>query len=126
MGLALDVVVQDTHQDATELLRHPAIRELCLLQSPAVFARYGVPHPLGASLFNRLIPTLDGPRLLEAALAVPDDLVRDHVIHGTVEEVIETIRRYDGLDHIRISDLSGMVRPGGGTDRLLAIVDGLR
>lgn len=127
MGISLDVVLQDTHDEAAELLQHPAIRQLCLMQSPAVFARYGVPHPLGGRAFSTLVPTLDGLGLLAAARAIPDRLVSDCVIHGTVEEVALTIKKYEGLSHLRLSDLSGAVRPGGGgTDRLLALAQALR
>jgi phthiodiolone/phenolphthiodiolone dimycocerosates ketoreductase len=126
MGLSLDVVVQETRAEAVQLLSHPVIKQACLTLPPSTFARYGVAHPLGASAFSSLVPTTDGPRLLAAARAVPDQLVRDHVVHGTVDDVAAAICGYDGLEHVRLSDLSGAVRPGGGLDRLLAVVEVLR
>lgn len=126
MAASLDVVVQDTRQEAVDLLQHPAVRHVCLLSPPATFRRYGVEHPLGASAISSLIATTDGHRLLAAARAIPDRMVEEQVIHGTVDDVVAQIKRYEGLQHVRLSDLSGAVSPGGGADRLLAVMEGLR
>ena len=126
MAMSVDVVIQDSHREADEILRHPAIRQSCLTLPSSTFARYGIDHPLGGPAFSSLIATRAGGRLLAAARAVPDQLVRDHVIHGTVDEVVTAIRGYEGLDHLKLSELSGAVRPGGGVDRLLAVMSELR
>jgi phthiodiolone/phenolphthiodiolone dimycocerosates ketoreductase len=123
MGLALDVIVQEQHEQAHALLRHPAVRVLCLLLPDEVFARYGTAHPLGDREKHSLIPTLSGDRLLRAAMALDDRLVHDHIVHGSPNEVAASIAAYAGLEHVRLSDLSssGGAR-GGGVDQLLRVV----
>ena len=126
MGLSLDVVVQDSHEQAHEILGHPAVRLMCLLLSEDDFARYGMVHPLGGSALHSIVPTLSGEVLAHAAERVPDEMVHDHVVHGTPDEVVAFIGAYSGLEHVRLSDLSssGGGR-GGGIERLLSIVSGL-
>jgi phthiodiolone/phenolphthiodiolone dimycocerosates ketoreductase len=124
---AIDVLVQESHEQAHQLLGHPAVRLGCLLVAPEVFTRYGVEHPLGSSAFESLVATLAGPELLAATAAIPDQLVHDQIPHGTPSEVAESISRFDGLEHVRLSDLSGLVPGGtGGLNRLLEIADRLR
>ncbi len=126
MAMSIDVVVQDTATEARSLLTHPAVKQSCLLLPPSTFARYNSPHPLGGSATHTLIPTLAGPALADAARAVPDEMARDLIIHGTVDDVVEQIERYDGLGHVRLSDLGSAAAPGGSVDRLLAITRGLQ
>jgi phthiodiolone/phenolphthiodiolone dimycocerosates ketoreductase len=126
MGLSLDVVVQDSHEQAHEILRHPAVRMMCLLLPEDEFARYGMVHPLGGSALHSIVPTLSGEALAQAAASIKDEMVHDHVVHGTPDDVVTSIGAYSGLDHVRLSDLSssGGGR-GGGSERLLTIVSGL-
>jgi phthiodiolone/phenolphthiodiolone dimycocerosates ketoreductase len=126
-ALALDVVLADSRAEAVALLSHPVIRATCLLLPPSAFARYGVQHPLGRSALESLVPTLDGERMRTAADAVPEGLVRETVVHGDVADVIAAISQYRDLDHIRLSDLAGAVRPGrGGLARLAAVAAAFR
>lgn len=127
MGLSVDVVVQFDHEAAHRLLRHPAVRQICLLLPDEVFARYGIRHPLGGSALHTLIATRSADTLLSAVKAIPDELVHDQIIHGSPAEVAARIAGYPGLDHVRISDLSrnGGHR-GGGVERLIATANQLR
>jgi phthiodiolone/phenolphthiodiolone dimycocerosates ketoreductase len=122
LGLSIDVVLQDSHAQAHELLRHPAIRSLCLLLPDEVFANYGMTHPLGGSALHNLIATRSGPTLLKAVNEIDDDLVHDHILHGSPDEVGAVLASYPGLDHVRMSDLSGIGGIHGGVARLLAVV----
>ena len=126
-ALSLEVVVADSRAEAVALLAHPVVRASCLMLPAAAFARYGVPHPLGPGGLTALVPTLQGDRIRRAADAVPDELVRETVIHGDVPDVVASLGQYRGLDHVRLSDLGSTVRPGrGGLDRLTAVAAGLR
>jgi len=126
-ALSMEVVVADSRAEAVALLAHPVVRATCLMLPAAAFSRYGVPHPLGPGGLTALVPTLEGDRIRRAAEAVPDELVRETVIHGDVADVVAAIGQYRGLDHVRLSDLGGTVRPGrGGLARLAAVAAGLR
>ena len=58
---------------------------------------------------------------------IPDELVRDVIVHGDVDDVVTAIGRYPELDHVRLSDLGGAARPGrGGLARLTAVAAALR
>jgi phthiodiolone/phenolphthiodiolone dimycocerosates ketoreductase len=121
-ALALDVVLADSRAEAVALLSHPVVRASCLVLPPSAFARHGAEHPLGRSAMDVLVPTLDGARLGAAAALVPEAVVRETVIHGEVDDVVAAISGYPGLDHVRLSDLAGAVRPGrGGLDRLTSV-----
>lgn len=125
-GLALDVVLADTRAEAVALLSHPVVRANCLLLPASVFARYGVRHPLGASALTELVPTVHGEPIRRAVDAVPDELVRDVIVHGDVDDVVTAISAYPELDHVRLSDLGGAARPGrGGLARLTAVAAAL-
>lgn len=122
LGLASDVVLQDSHEAAHRLLDHPAVKMSCLLLPPAVFHEFGFEHPLGGTSSHSLVATLHGDQLARAAQEVPFDVVHDQVIHGEPHDVSRRIRQYDGLQHVRLSDMSGLVAPGGGLERLIAVV----
>ncbi len=125
LGLAADVVVQDTHRAAHQLLDHPAIKLLCLMLPPEAFEKFGVAHPLGQTSLHDLAATRHGDAIARAARAVPSGLVHEQVIHGDPGDVAGRLREYPGLQHVRLSDLSGIVSPGGGTERLLAVAASL-
>jgi phthiodiolone/phenolphthiodiolone dimycocerosates ketoreductase len=126
-GLSLDVVLADTRAEAIALLSHPVVRANCLLLPASVFARYGVRHPLGGAGQTELVPTVHGERMRRAVDAIPDQLVRDIVVHGDVDDVVTAISSYPELDHVRLSDLGGAARPGrGGLARLTAVAAALR
>ena len=126
-GLSLDIVLADTRAEAIALLSHPLVRVNCLMLPASVFARYGVQHPLGGTAMTELVPTVDGERMRRAVDAIPDALVRDVIVHGDVDDIVTAIGQYPDLDHVRLSDLGGAIRPGrGGLARLTAVAAALR
>ena len=140
-GLSLDIVLADTRAEAIALLSHTLVRVNCLMLPASVFARYGVQHPLGGTAMTELVPTVpdeleetlraglavDGERMRRAVDAIPDALVRDVIVHGDVDDIVTAIGQYPDLDHVRLSDLGGAIRPGrGGLARLTAVAAALR
>jgi phthiodiolone/phenolphthiodiolone dimycocerosates ketoreductase len=103
-GLSAQVVIQETRAEARRLLSHPVIKAFALLLPPSRFEEVGAAHPLGGSGLGTLLATLDGDRVLEAAAAVPTEVVEDLFLFGTVDDVVDALRRYKGLDHVVLWD----------------------
>ncbi len=123
MALSVEVILQDDHEEAHRLLRHPAVALQCLYLGRDRFAAHGAAHPLRGSAFESTIATLDGARLADAARRVPFELAHEAIPHGTPEEVAEAIRAYEGLEHVRFSDLSSLGGGRrGGLARILSLI----
>lgn len=104
VGLQVNAVIADDHDAAHAVLDHPALRALALLFPERWYERAGLRHPLGGSGLHALVATRMGPRLREAADAVPASFVHDHVPHGTPAEIAAHVRRHDGVQHVRLAD----------------------
>lgn len=123
MALSVEAVLQDDHEATHALLYHPAVKQQCLLLGPDVFRERGLEHPLGGSGLETMVATLSGDLLANAARRVPFDLVHDTIPHGTPADVAEVIRRYEHLDHVRVSDLSSLAGgKRGGLGRMFDLV----
>ncbi|MDQ1395639.1 MAG: phthiodiolone/phenolphthiodiolone dimycocerosates ketoreductase [Acidimicrobiaceae bacterium] len=123
LGLSINVLLADDHERAHEELDHPANRVLALLAPPSTFERHGARHPLGRSTMFRQF--LDDDRVTAAAEAVPPAVVHDLLPHGTPEEVADRLVEYQGLGHLRLSDVGGRgARRGIGDTRLLEALVG--
>lgn len=102
-GLSAQVVVQPTREAAEELLEHPVLKAFALLLGPERFEEIGATHPLGSGGLHKMVASTLGKRQLEAAAAVPVELVRKLFVYGTPAEVAEQLGEYDA-DHVVLWD----------------------
>lgn len=103
-GLSVQVVLQNDHASALELLHHPILKAFSLLLPASRFEAVGSSHPLGAGGLGHMVATRLGADQLKAAEAVPVEVVASQMLHGTAEEVAAAIRQYPGLDHVVLWD----------------------
>lgn len=111
-GLSTQVVIADDHATAHDLLRHPVLKAFALLLPPERYEAVGARHPLGGGGLHRLVASRLGAAQLEAAQAVPFEVIHEYMLHGTVNEVAERIRRYPGVDHVVLWSPTALVDPG--------------
>jgi phthiodiolone/phenolphthiodiolone dimycocerosates ketoreductase len=129
-GLSVQVVIQETHEDAHRLLEHPVLKAFSLLLPPERYEALGAEHPLGGGGLRHMIASRLGSEQLEAAQAVPFEVVHDQMLHGTVEEVAAAIRSYPGVDHVvlwdpvPLADLNAAKASAEGCVRLAALLHG--
>ncbi len=103
-GLSVQVVLQQDHASAVQLLHHPILKAFSLLLPASRFEAVGANHPLGAGGLRHMVATRLGPDQLKAAESVPVEVVADQMLHGTAEEVAAAIKQYPGLDHVVLWD----------------------
>lgn len=129
-GLSAQVVIQETHEEAHRLLEHPVLRAFSLLLPPERYEAVGARHPLGGGGLRHMVASALGAEQLEAARAVPFEVVHGQFLHGTVEEVAERIRSYPGVDHIvlwdpvPLADLGAAKASAEGCVRLAGLLQG--
>jgi phthiodiolone/phenolphthiodiolone dimycocerosates ketoreductase len=111
MGMTFLAVIQDDHEAAHSLLRHPAIKVKALHLPSHRFEAHGVAHPRGGSDLKATIATLMPNDVAQAANAVPFELVHEMMPHGTAAEVAQEIQRYGGLQHAKVHELSPVASP---------------
>jgi phthiodiolone/phenolphthiodiolone dimycocerosates ketoreductase len=81
-AMQLFVVAGRTRADVDEALDSEVLRAFGLNASDEVFARHGARHPLGAGFSG-------GQDLLSHAAAVRPSIMREILLNGTADEVIE-------------------------------------
>jgi len=129
-GLSAQVVIQESHERAHELLEHPVLKAFALLLPPERFTVAGAAHPLGGGGLRHMVASRLGAEQLAAARAVPFAVVHDQMLHGTAEEVAAAIRSYPGVDHVvlwdpvPLADLAAAKASAEGCVRLAAILQG--
>lgn len=82
-----------------EILEAPVVKSYALCAPAAYWARYGAEHPLGPDFtgVQDLLPhTLDERTALDFARRVPTALIRDFVLAGTPEKVLEQLADWRG------------------------------
>lgn len=91
-ALQMFVVTGHTRDDVDEALESELLRVMGLNASDEFFARHGAQHPLGAGFTGAqdLLPhSMDEQTALSHAAAVPRSLMREFLLNGTPDEVIE-------------------------------------
>jgi len=86
------VVTGRTRDDVDEALDSEVLRVFGLLAADEVFARHGAQHPLGAGFAGAqdLVPYgMDEQTALSHLAAIPSSLVREALLSGTPDEVID-------------------------------------
>ena len=97
-GLYARVVVAETREEAEAAIDGSLLMRFIALTRPAeAFAARGAEHPLGEGAFGltSFMPTEYGrAEALRLAEAVPPEVVRDAVIHGTPDEVARAVGEF--------------------------------
>ncbi|SFM60369.1 phthiodiolone/phenolphthiodiolone dimycocerosates ketoreductase [Pseudonocardia ammonioxydans] len=101
-----------TREESERLLRHPSVRAVALFRGRAAFERHGATYPLPHGYIPDEIRPEQADSLLES---IPDAVVADAVLHGSPEDVRETLERYReaGCEHVICHDIGRFVDPDG-------------
>jgi phthiodiolone/phenolphthiodiolone dimycocerosates ketoreductase len=116
------IVVTDTAEAAARAIEDSLLLRFIALTRPAeAYIRHGGDHPLGAGAFGltSLLPTDYGrTRALELARAVPQQVVRETVIHGTPADIARQIEAFIavGVRHVQVTNMTPLVDPHLGPD----------
>ena len=125
-ALSVQVVVQPTREEAERLLEHPVLKAFALLLPTERFEAVGAVHPLGDGGLHEMVASRMGAEQLEAAEAVPAEVVRSLYLYGTAEEVAEQIRAYEGADHVVLWDPVPLADLGAGRASAAGCADVVR
>lgn len=114
------VVTGRTRDDVDEALESELLRVMGLNAPDEWFLRYGSQHPLGAGFSGAqdLVPhDIDEETALSHAAAIPSGVMRDFLLNGTPDEVIEQVAQW--RDHgvryvvlVHVSVLQRSLRKG--------------
>ncbi|MEU7141942.1 LLM class flavin-dependent oxidoreductase [Nocardia sp. NPDC046473] len=110
----IQMLTARTQAGIRRLLRAPSVRYLGLLAPDAVWARYGVKHPLGEGfrgLIDLLPHQLTKAEVQAAIAAVPDEVLHDWLMIGTPPEILARVRTLAdaGLRHAIIFPTAALV-----------------
>jgi phthiodiolone/phenolphthiodiolone dimycocerosates ketoreductase len=114
-AMQLFVVTGRTRADVDEALDSEGLRVFGLNAPDEVFARHGVQHPLGAGFAGAqdLLPhDIDEQTALSHAAAMPSSVLREFLLNGTPDEVIDqaALWRDVGVRYIVLVNASIMQR----------------
>jgi len=121
-GLYARVVLAEREQEAEEIIDGSLLlRFIALTRSAEAFATHGAEHPLGAGAFGltTFVPTdLGREEALALAGAVPGEVVRDTVLHGTPDQVAHQVERFvaAGARHVQLTNMTPLAAPERGAD----------
>ncbi|HSI30067.1 MAG TPA: LLM class flavin-dependent oxidoreductase, partial [Miltoncostaeaceae bacterium] len=116
-GLYARVVVAETREEAEAAIDGSLLMRFIALTRPAeAFAARGAEHPLGEGAFGltSFMPTAYGrAEALRLAEAVPPEVVRDAVIHGTPDEVAGAVGAFveRGARHVQLTNMTPLAAP---------------
>ena len=114
-AVGLFVVTGRTRDDVDEALDSEVIRVFGLNASDEVFARHGAQHPLGAGFAGAqdLLPhDMDEQTALSHVADIPSSLVREFLLNGTPDQVIEQAAQWRdcGVRYMVLANASFMQR----------------
>ncbi|HTI33214.1 MAG TPA: LLM class flavin-dependent oxidoreductase [Miltoncostaea sp.] len=116
-GLYARVVVAETREAALEAIDGSLLMRFIALTRPSeAYEAHGAEHPLGAGEFGltSFLPTRYGREAaLKLAGAVPQEVLRETVIHGTPDDVAAQIAAFvaAGADHVQLTNMTPLAEP---------------
>lgn len=116
-GLYARVVVAPTRDEALAAIDGSLLLRFIALTRPSeAFEARGAEHPLGAGAFGltSFLPTSQGrEEALRLAAAVPLDVLRDTVIHGTPDDVASALGVFvdRGARHVQLTNMTPLAQP---------------
>ena len=110
-AVGLFVITGRSRDDVDEALESKLIKAFGLTASDEVFARHGARHPLGAGFsgVQDLLPfNIDEQTALSHVADIPSSLVREILLNGTPDEVIEQAAEWRdcGVRYMVLANLS--------------------
>lgn len=117
-GLYARIVVAETREAALAAIDGSLLmRFIALTRSAEAFAVHGAEHPLGRGEFGltSFLPTSYGrAEALKLAEAVPREVVRDSVVHGTPDDIAAAVARFvsAGARHVQLTNMTPLAEPG--------------
>jgi phthiodiolone/phenolphthiodiolone dimycocerosates ketoreductase len=104
-------VLDDDPNECLRMLDTPLAKNYMLTLPNEIFLRYGIPHPLGSNFYGLLdyIPArYDREAMLDALSKVPTKLCEDHYLHGSPDEVISKIEKFQraGMKHLVLCNMT--------------------
>lgn len=117
-GLYARIVIAESREEALRAIDGSLLmRFIALTRSAEAFAARGAEHPLGEGAFGltSFLPTTYGrAEALALAEAVPVEVVRDTVIHGTPDDIAAAISRFtaEGARHVQLTNMTPLASPG--------------
>jgi phthiodiolone/phenolphthiodiolone dimycocerosates ketoreductase len=129
-GLYARVIVAETAEEAEAIIDGSLLMRFIALTRPAeAYARHGAAHPLGEGAFGltSFLPTgLGRDEALALAEAVPVEVVRETVLHGTPDDVADAVEAFAdaGAQHVQLTNMTPMASPerGAASEALLGDV----
>ena len=116
------IVVTDSAATAEHAIDDSLLLRFIALTRPAeAYTRHGTDHPLGAGAFGltSLLPTDYGrTQALDLARSVPQQVVRETVLHGTPDDIARQIEGFIavGVRHVQVTNMTPLVDPRLGPD----------
>jgi phthiodiolone/phenolphthiodiolone dimycocerosates ketoreductase len=116
-GAYVRVVLAESAEEAAAIVDGSLLLRFIALTRPAeAFTAHGAVHPLGEGAFGltSFLPTTYGrEEALRLAAAVPGEVVRDAVLHGTPDEVAAGIGRFvaAGARHVQLTNMTPLAAP---------------
>jgi phthiodiolone/phenolphthiodiolone dimycocerosates ketoreductase len=117
-GLYARIVVAQTREQALAAIEGSLLMRFIALTRPSeAYEVHGAEHPLGAGEFGltSFLPTRYGrEEALRLAQAVPVEVLRDTVIHGTPDDIAARIGAFvaAGADHVQLTNMTPLADPG--------------
>jgi phthiodiolone/phenolphthiodiolone dimycocerosates ketoreductase len=114
-AMQLFVVTGRNRDDVDEALDSEMLRAFGLNASDEVFTRHGAQHPLGAGFAGAqdLLPhDMDEQTALSHVADVPSSLMREYLLNGTPDEVIEQAAHWrdSGVRYVVLGNASLLQR----------------
>jgi phthiodiolone/phenolphthiodiolone dimycocerosates ketoreductase len=116
-GLYARVVLAESAEEALAIIDGSLLLRFIALTRPAeAFALHGAEHPLGSGAFGltAFVPTRYGrEEALALAGAVPAEVVRETVLHGTPDDVAGKVADFvaAGAQHVQLTNMTPMAAP---------------
>jgi phthiodiolone/phenolphthiodiolone dimycocerosates ketoreductase len=116
-GLYARCLLAESAEEAERIIDDSLLLRFIALTRPAeAFAARGAAHPLGEGAFGltSFVPTRYGrEEALRLARAVPREVVRDTVIHGTPDDVAARVERFvaAGARHVQLINMTPLAAP---------------
>lgn len=117
-GLYARVVLAETAEAALAAIEGSLLMRFIALTRPSeAYEAHGVEHPLGAGEFGltTFLPTrYNREAALRLAEAVPVEVLRETVIHGTPDDVAARIAAFvdAGAAHVQLTNMTPLAEPG--------------
>lgn len=126
-GYQVFCVIGRTERHARRLLESRPVKLSALLAPDDVWQASGLTHPLGEGFRGMIdiIPSRYSREELDAAMAqVPIDMVAEHVVWGTRDQILDRMQDYveAGLRHVTLAPVSGLVSRRDAVDAIRSLV----